>query len=146
MSSFMYLSNFYQTHCSDLDLNDQNSRRSFWQWFLILKNIWKLKYKREKKTLWINGIISKTTHRMFFSLFIFIYFSNMKPLSEGGLGLLDIQIQIQAVCKNHQSLDPSLQICPLLSYLKGAKYFSRMDFLCGKKSLPEWPQGAWVNL
>ena len=37
---------FHFSHCLDLDLNDQKTRRYFWQWFYIWK--WKSKEKREK--------------------------------------------------------------------------------------------------
>ena len=50
--SIYYLSKYYlhmSTHCLDLDLNHQKTRRYFWQRFHISKNEWKLKYKREKK-------------------------------------------------------------------------------------------------
>ena len=40
------------THCLGLDLNDQQKRRYFWQWFHIQKNKSKLKCNREKKILW----------------------------------------------------------------------------------------------
>ena len=33
MSREIFLENIYLSHCLDLDLNDQKTRRYFWQWF-----------------------------------------------------------------------------------------------------------------
>ena len=42
-------------HCLDLDLNDQKTRHYFWKWFQVLKDKWKFKYKREKKSFELFG-------------------------------------------------------------------------------------------
>ena len=54
---------------------------------------------------WINGIIFKTAHKIFFSLFFFIliYFSKYKTVVRSVPGLLVIQIQIQAVWQQTES-------------------------------------------
>ena len=40
---------FITLHCMDLNLNDQQSRPSFWQYFYIQKNKLKLKYKYKRE-------------------------------------------------------------------------------------------------